>query len=466
MPGARSVDALPASRPTRIGSGASRWALAAVLLFSVVTRVGWVLYVRDAAPGATRSPDTPSYVQPARSLVEHGTFTASDGEPLFVRTPGYPLAIAAVFSVDNSDTAFLVVQALLSCLIVLLAYLIAARLWGPWFGVVAATIMALEPLQFAASGTLLTESLFSLLLLCVVAIGFRVFKEPSAPLPWLVALGGSVAAVTMVRPTTYYLPIVVVAFVAVASWRFGVRTVVTMLVAFLLPIIVVVGGWQLRNREETGSWRFSGIEGFNAYYYYGAAVLAAADGTSVDRARDTLNKRLRADERAICPRGGRCRPAEPTRPGPFYDLLYDRGVSTVTSHPTEAVTEVVKSLGRELFGPGTDTVSRYLDVESSRFLSMVLAAWLAGFYAAVAYGLFVVFRHPDSRVVGHLFALAVAAYVVVVSAGPGIGYARYRGPVMPILSLYAALGLVSAFVALHSRVSTRRSTRELGLQGR
>jgi 4-amino-4-deoxy-L-arabinose transferase-like glycosyltransferase len=428
-----------------------RIAIGVVLLFAVVTRVGWMLHIRDTDPAATTSRDTPSYVQPARALVEDGELTTrpGSGEPIYARTPGYPLVVAGVFAVDENETLFLFVQVLLSCATVLLAYVLAKRLWGATVGILAAALVALEPLQFAASGTLLTESLFSLLVLCVVAAGFRVFATGGRSVKWCVLLGLAVAAAALVRPTIYYLPLFVVLLLVVSAKGIGVRTTVAAIVAFAVPVVVLVGGWQVRNDHEVGSWHYSGIEGVNLYSYRGADALARHDGISLAAAREQLAGELADSPVATCTAHG-CAPADPSRPGPFYDELASRGLDLVRSYPVETAEGALRGLTREVFGPGTETVARYLDIGASTPLKLLLLAGLLSFYVGLAYGLSLVIRRPRGLGLAHVFALGVVAYVLVVSAGPE-AYARFRGPVMPVLALYAGLGFTTAIERLTTK---------------
>src|SRR3954453_15979280 len=113
---ARIVRSLSWPPPVRDADTTTRRiALGVVLFFAVVTRVGWMVHIRDADPAASTSRDTPSYVQPAHALVQDGELTAEpgSGDPIYVRTPGYPVLIATVFAVDESETLFLLVQVLL-----------------------------------------------------------------------------------------------------------------------------------------------------------------------------------------------------------------------------------------------------------------------------------------------------------------------------------------------------------------
>ncbi len=83
------------------------------------------------------------------------------------------------------------------------------------------------------------------------------------------------AIATLIRPTTYYLPVFVAALIVVGARRHGARTVAAGVALFLVPVVLIIGGWQVRNHFEVDSWRYSGIEGFNLYAYRGADALAA-----------------------------------------------------------------------------------------------------------------------------------------------------------------------------------------------
>ena len=97
-----------------------------ILLFSFVTRVGWVLHLEASEPGRTWANDTWSYLYPANYFAQAGDFPAG----MFTRTPGYPGLLGAVLAIWNSETVFLIVQVCLSCATVLACYYVASRLSG------------------------------------------------------------------------------------------------------------------------------------------------------------------------------------------------------------------------------------------------------------------------------------------------------------------------------------------------
>src|SRR5262249_38389754 len=155
-----------------------------------------------------------------------------------LRTPGYPLFIAAVYRVFGEQiTAVLLAQVVLSALSVLLAYLLATRMWSSTVGLVAAVMMLIGPLQSATTAALLTETLAAFLMLAVAAIGYHAFTEQRLrPAEWAL-LGFAITVSTFVRPVTYYLPPLVVVLLVVWSRRRRdpLADLVKATAAFLIP---------------------------------------------------------------------------------------------------------------------------------------------------------------------------------------------------------------------------------------
>ena len=214
---------------------------------------------------------------------------------MFLRTPGYPVFIATVYAVfGEHQTAVLVVQVLLSVLTLWLAFVVATRLFGEPAGVASAAVLALDPLQFHASGTLLTETLDGFALLLVVAIAFRALTSATPKVRWSFLLGTALVMATFIRPTTYYACILLIVVFGVLWLRERSRRRLTALLVCALPMVIGLGAWQLRNHENVGSSRFSGTEAYTLYYYHGAGVLARVNGTDVESERVRLRREARA----------------------------------------------------------------------------------------------------------------------------------------------------------------------------
>ncbi len=430
--------------------------LVVILGLCFLLRAGAVAAVLDTDPHVVTQADTPTYEQPALALLEDGHFSRSpqDARAEFLRTPGYPAFIATVYWIfGQSHAALLLMQVLLSTVTVLIVYLIGARMWSVSVGLLAAGMTALEPLQWYSAGTILSESLDTLLLVLVVAIGFVMFTQERPKLRWPFLLGIAAATATMVRPVTYYLPLFVTALLVYQALRRRetLRHGARMIAVFLLPVIVIVGGWQFRNHETVNSWRFSAVEAKNLDLFRGAGVVADEDGISLNAAQRRLLMRLGSH------------PGESQ--GAYFGRMYRQGLHILAAQPWEAAEGAVRGLLDEIDSTRSRTFA-YLGLPpASGTLEDAGTLLLACFYALFLYGLVLVVR-ARRRLLAHVFVVGVAAYVLLVSAGPeatGGRGERFRSVVMPILILYAARGFQEVALLGRRRRERRARRRDVSL---
>ena len=429
-----------------------RLLLAAILVGCVVARGAHVLALAHSHSIETTAGDTPTYLGPAKELLHHGRFDSASlpGQPEFLRTPGYPAFVAAVYRLfgENDNTAVLLVQVLLSTLSVFLAYLLAARMWSEPIGLLAGLFVALDPLQNSTSATILTESISALLLILIAAVGFAAFRDHRRrPGLWLL-LGLAIAVATLVRPVTYYLPLLVVLLLLVrrARRREGWLDFAKIIAAFLVPLVLLVGGWQLRNHERVDSWRISGIEAKNLYLFRGAGVIARTSGVPFADAQH----RLRHD----------FGPVGTESQGSYYGRMYRSGMHIVTSHPGDAIMGTLDGLWSELSSVAAKAFSFLGFGSHSGAIVHIGVATLVLFYAVCAYGMVLVARERRD-LLAHVFVVGIVVYVLIASAGPealGGRGERFRAPIVPILILYAARGAYALFVSARQlRPSTVRT---------
>ena len=119
--------------------------------------------------------------------------------------PGYAVFLAGVLLVSDLDTAAVAfVQHLMGPAAGLLVYLIGRRLFGPLVGLTAALLTVLDVELALYEHAVVTETLFTVLLLCALAL--VLLRLPGSI--WLKAAGfGLLAGVaTLVRPTGLLLP--------------------------------------------------------------------------------------------------------------------------------------------------------------------------------------------------------------------------------------------------------------------
>jgi hypothetical protein len=152
------------------------------------------------------------------------------------------------------------------------------------------------------------------------------------------------------------------------------------------------------------------------------------------------------DLAVVCPSFWACGAAHPLADGHGFDEMSSKGVHILTRHPVQSAKVVVAGAVREIVGPGTDTVGRFLHVRSSHALAVPLFVWNLLLWAFALVGAAAGVR---SRLrVFWIFVLLLIAYVIVVSAGAEAG-ARFRTPIVPLLAILAAYGIRSAARSRH-----------------
>jgi 4-amino-4-deoxy-L-arabinose transferase-like glycosyltransferase len=417
-------------------------ALILAIALMAALRVLWAFWIAGTDPGAITTPDSLSYLDSSRALLIDRRFAVEPGsfEPMYIRTPGYPLMLALMQAIFADVRWISGGQAALTALAIVIVYRVGRRAIGPAAGVVAAAIVAVDPLLFQSSGTLLTEGPAALATSLLALTGLQVFtaETTAARIRASFLLGLVLAAATMIRPTTYYLPFLLAPFLLFHMRAWGRARAGAAVLAFGLPILFVVGGWQLRNQQTVGSWRLSGIEAVNLYCYRAAEVHARATGSTLQAAREELACRSLAGEPA-CPPGWPC-PASREEPvGPYLDRMADEGLRILLRHPAETLRMTLAGLGRLLVGPGTLTLAQYLSIPPHPLLTAVLGAWAITLLAGALIGALIVVREGTRLRAWWAFLALVALYIVLVSAG-NESYARFRTPVVPVMALFAAAG--------------------------
>ncbi len=186
------------------------------------------------------------YVSFARVLAETGEY-----RELF-RPPLYPALLAAVFGLGGGLAAARFAQVVLATASVYLVHRLARREHGARVGLLAAGLVAFDPVLLGFSHLLWSETLFIFLLLLGLD---RMLSDPDAErrLPWLGA-GASLGLAALTRPQILtFLPFLLGWLV----WRArrGERERAAVAGALLaLATFACVLPWSLRNLHNTGSF--------------------------------------------------------------------------------------------------------------------------------------------------------------------------------------------------------------------
>ena len=344
------------------------------------------------------------------------------------RPPGYPAFIALVHLVSPSIRLLVILQIALTAVITILAYRVTKLLFDERAGLLAALIAAIDPVSATHSVYVLSETLFTLLLLLATWLWLEAVRVRALPLGAVSGVAYAMAA--FVRPVGLYLLIVLVPLSLLfpkgpRKYRALLALVVT--AGFVVP----VGLWMVRNQRVTGSLLFTSNQGYNLL------LNTAAGGLAYDEHLPLANvkARLRAQVDAVLQ-------------GDTNEAHRDReetrlALGIIRKHLGGTAVEGLKGAFLMLTGPGEASLDQLLSGPGRQgtpgtILLPIEVLLLAVALIGAAIGLWRALTFPSWR--RSLWVpLAFIAYFLVLSAGPE-AYSRFRVPIVPFIAALAGVG--------------------------
>jgi len=399
------------------------------------------------------SPDSMTYLIPARNLVEGKGFTSGAGRPELMRTPGYPLLIAVLMLADLDVKSIVLVQHLLNVLLAAGVALFTLKLTASRIlAVTTGLLLAADLPMLDTANTVLSDTLFAFLLFLSLRL---IYQETISCKPncWKVAFSGLLAgAVSLVRPVAVYLVVPIGAFIWITRRSLKFRTSII----FGLLFVIAPLSWSAHNYLKAGHFVLSYISNVNLLLYRAAGVLAINEPGDFYRNLETqqqelLNRACGDLERLY---GHDCAAiAVPDKAGYFSHL----GATIVLSHPTASAKLGVRGAAAMMLGLDTLAVARILHI-GQRPAKLLARFYMCG--TALLWLLGAIYWWKHQRQMFYLFFFT-SAYFIVLSAGAET-YNRFRVPITPLCVVAEAAGLQVVFAFFYRRIS-RWHTRPQGL---
>ncbi len=223
--------------------------------------------------------DTPSYRRLADTVLQG--FANYDG----TRTPGYPAFLALTGTDRNAWIAQLILGFIATLLLFFIGWKLTER---PWFGGLIALIHTLNLGQVFFEANLLTESLTTFLMILTVAGLLAWLLFPHIRRLWLVFLLGIVSSLTiLVRPLFIYLPVLIIIVLWLEPWlanhargRINEQNAAVprepsqshpwrMSLAFIIPVLLLVGGWISYIHNQFHVWSLTTMTGYHLVQHTG-----------------------------------------------------------------------------------------------------------------------------------------------------------------------------------------------------
>lgn len=362
-----------------------------------------------SGPSRMVAGDTAQYEALAASLA-HGSFSGPDGLPEVHRTPGYPLFIAAC---GGSRWVVGAVQALLAVATVGLVWWLGKRLAGARAGLMAAAMLALEPLTFYYAHVVLSETLFVFLLVAAVCAALMAIREEDWR--WCVATGILLALACYVRPVALYLWLLVGLIICIRRYGdlFYLMVITVAFAALTLPWC-----WRCEPNDFV-------VPCGQSFYTQALRVDRMAHGMGAFAAAALPDEKL-SDGKLETARRMEHREA---------DKWIERDAWAIyAAHPWLKMKLTAANAVRIAFFQSTGELRRAFGMDAR-----VARLWVLGSLWLLVTGLALFIWRGRLGWTEHALLLGTAAYLLAVSA-LFLGEIRMRVPMMWIVALYAGMG--------------------------
>ncbi len=457
-------------RPSHVRRGAPCWAC--LCLWAAVA-LALTAYIVSEHRDFAVAPDSPSYMQPAISMLQGEGFTNAAGEPEIFRTPGYSVFLAALYAVFGPSLwPVCAAQHALVLAMALGAGAVARRMAqqanlraGPAQERLASSTACCAvltcPVLVLFSATVLTEIVFAAVFFLVLVL-LASSVERNSPTCAFAGMAALLCA-TFIRPLALYLPVILIPVLMLYGLRLGRKRMLAGLALGAVLYVVGVGGWMHRNEAAAGYPGFASVQETNLYEYIAASIEARVQG------RSWADVRQEYEQKAL-----EIQPAE------LHDYMRRHAVHVILSRPVEAGKVWLRGALVMFFQPATGHLATLFGLRQSesgiiyKFVSMPLRefaayawredralvlflalglAWLAPFWSLAIAGTVWAVRRPAPFTI---LALLMAGYVVLVSSGPQ-SVERFRAPLIPVAAVFAGTGVSRMALKAQERLQLRES---------
>lgn len=396
-------------------------ALPVSVLLTAIVIAGASLRAAIRLTGESAFPDEgyTFYADIARNFLEGNGLCYAPGSGCAMRMPVYPLLLAALMKTVGLFPAVIIVQSLVGASIAAIAWCVGRALFTPRAALMAAIAVALNPYTLvhdtALQDTVVVNALMA---------GSAALLIASRQARWMAAAAGitlAAATLTSARVATF-IPLAI-GWAALAGDQ-PLRQRLQRAALVGVPLLLLVGGWMLRNQHAAGTLTLTTEGGEALYFGNGPLTFTHYPERSIDRTADEIVRLPDTTYSAL---------AGLQRSDAALDAFYRRlAIDYIAANPASAMIGGLRKLWVSASGqltPARDTVSTaaYHVLFATVHVLAVAGAWRA--------------RHYGGR--GHaVIALLFAAFAVTTAVF--WAHTSHKSYLDPFLFIYAAAALPPA----------------------
>jgi 4-amino-4-deoxy-L-arabinose transferase-like glycosyltransferase len=440
IPGPKGVmiqaDSVPAKRSPEVPVPArgQKLALGLILACGLVIRLILWWGAKDQALPIS---DERDYSTLAVNLVRHGEFGFSEGELTSLRPPLYPAMVAGIYWLFGEENyqAVRLMQVALSLATTLLVYFLGCRIYSSRVGFLAAGLYTFYPSLLGYTNLVLTETLFTFLLIAFCTLLLSGVEKKSFTLLGLAGL--TLGLATLTRSILWLFPPILGVFLLFA-WpdRFLNRLAAAGIVT--LAFCATIAPWTIRNTVLQKTFITIDVMGGRNF------MLGNYQYTPLYRSWDAIA--LTGEKSWIWEVLQNNSSGENLTQGQIDKIAMRQGIKFAMENPgLTCQRTLIKffdfwGLERELIAGAAQGIFGSI---TKPFL-VVLACTIAGSYAlAIFAGIFGVILTPPADKRWLIFFLLIIGFICGIHAVV-FGHSRYHLPLMPIVLIFAANALVNA----------------------
>ena len=401
----------------------------AIVLLAVVLRLAIAWWLQGEPLHVW---DERDYDALAVNLLRHGEYGFEPGVKSSMRPPLYPTVVAAVYSVagERNHAAVRALQAVLSGGLVVVVFLLARGMYDERTGITAAGICAVYPSLVAASGLVLTETLFTLLL-CGACWAMLQYLTKGG-LGWLVALGGLNGLAAVTRSVMWLFVPVLAMFLLACDVRSTIPRRMLHAAIAVATMLAVMAPWAIRNTKLQQTFTAVDVMGGRNF------MMGNYEHTPLNRPWDAIS--IDGEESWHAVLHQHLSSATGRTQGQIDKLALRDGLKYVMSHPAQTLRrdvakffhfwqlerEIVAGLVQGFWGqinrPGILATAVVI-------LGVYVATLLSGIWGALL--------RVSNPWQAHVFPILIIAFVCGVHTLV-FAHSRYHLPLMPLVAVYAA----------------------------
>jgi len=258
------------------------YSVLAIVLVAHLLSFFYIAHLASLNPAADPYPivkgDSHNYAAMADALLAHGVFSLDPNlSPERHWPPGYAIFLAETKAVSGGFTFAVILQTLATLGAVVLIYAMARRFLSPMFASVPALLYGIDPSVILADTTIITDGLFSTLIIGAVYMVFFVEVRGREILRWII-VGGLLAVATSMRSIAEFL-IPLIPFIFILRYGFmqemsKYRRVFVPFFAYLFVVSLVLVPWVVRNYRNFGVFEIAHVGASNILGYNARGFLA------------------------------------------------------------------------------------------------------------------------------------------------------------------------------------------------